>query len=178
MKFYHGSAIAGIRSLIPHESNHGKPYVYLTKNPTLALLYSHNPMTRPNGFFTYCWDSNWNLRYDEYFPDALKELYRGKQGYVYQCEGEFKALEHSPWIYVSETPVAVTGVDFYSDLYTELLKREASGEIQICRYSDASEEKRAGISKLMRREIEKYDMQNNRDAEYAQFVHRYFPELL
>lgn len=51
MLLYHGSAVTGLTTLTPRQSNHERPYVYLTDSATLALLYAHNPIARPGGFF-------------------------------------------------------------------------------------------------------------------------------
>ncbi len=80
MKLYHGSATQGIATLLPGQSNHDKAYVYLTDNEHLAVMYAYNPLTPPNGFFTYRFSSDGRLHYDEYFPCALEMIYGGRKG--------------------------------------------------------------------------------------------------
>ena len=40
MLLYHGSSVSGLTQLKPFLSEHQKPYVYLSSNPVVALLYA------------------------------------------------------------------------------------------------------------------------------------------
>lgn len=167
MKLFHGSMTGGIQDLNPALSNHGRPYVYLTDSEALAVVYSHNPMTRPNGWFTYCWRSG-KLHYDEYFPNALEEIYRGHSGYIYTCQGDFPAMEKMPWVYLSEVPVPVIGERHIPDVCEELLRLEREGELVINRYETMSDRFKAHVIDLAR-------PKENDDEEYRRFVRKYFP---
>lgn len=167
MKLYHGSMTAGIRELQPALSNHGKPYVYLTDNEALSVIYSYNPMTRPNGWFTYCWREG-RLHYDEYFPNALEEIYRGHPGYVYTCEGDFPNMEKMPWVYLSEEAVSVLTERYIPDVYEELLRLSEAGDMVINRYEKISDRFKAHILELVR-------PKETDDENYRSFVRKYFP---
>lgn len=174
MKLYHGSATGGITVLRPGLSNHGKPYVYLTDNSALAVIYAHNPVK--GGYFPYFFDKEGRLCYEEYFHDALS-LYKGFGGYVYTAQAEgLPQLEKMPWVYLSDSPVPVSGCRFIPDLYGELLKLEEAGELFITRYEDLTPQKLAGIEAMLRRESEREDLKNRQD-EYAQFFKSHFPFL-
>lgn len=43
MHFYHGSPIGGLNELKPFLSEHGKPYIYFSSSPIVALLYAVKP---------------------------------------------------------------------------------------------------------------------------------------
>lgn len=62
---YHGSSIDNIEELIPQLSYHNNKYVYLTDNYCLSIIYSFNPLPRPEGFFTYRFGKDGKLNYDE-----------------------------------------------------------------------------------------------------------------
>lgn len=79
----------------------------MSHSSVLAAVYAHNPLTRPNGFFTYWRDTDGMLYHDEYFENQLEEIYSGKTGYIYECEGKFMTMEKMPWVYLSEQPVSV-----------------------------------------------------------------------
>lgn len=177
MKLYHGSATPGIATLLPNQSNHDKAYVYLTDNETLALLYAHNPMTPPNGFFTYRFSSDGRLHYDEYFDHALETLYTGRRGTVYICECQAKALEKMPWVYISETPVSVVERRDISDLYKELLSRESQGDLIVHRYHTLPDAFKASINQMMRRELTDIREKNPGNEEYRAFIEAHFPHL-
>lgn len=44
MHFYHGSPIGGLDELKPFLSEHGKPYIYFSSSPIVALLYAVKPV--------------------------------------------------------------------------------------------------------------------------------------
>ena len=137
MKLYHGSSLGGIEKLRPGLSNHDKPYVYLTHSPILAALYAHNPLTRPNGFFSYWWGKDGILRYDEYFENQLEAIYSGQCGFVYECTGEYPQLEKMPWVYLSEAEVPVIDCVEIRDLYAQLLQYEKEGLLIVRRWHSA-----------------------------------------
>ena len=177
MMLYHGSATPGLTRLIPFQSNHDRPYVYLTHSPALAALYAHNPMTRPNGWFTYRWDREGRLHYDEYFPGQLAALYQGQTGCVYAAEAELPAMEKMPWIYLSEIPVQVTACQDIPDLMAHLLLLETRGELIVHRYETLSDAARENFRRIVRREIDKNALREHPESEYAMFLHRYMPEV-
>lgn len=70
MKLSHGSPVPNLTVLRPSLSKHSRPLVYLTDIPELAAIYTHNPLTPPNYFFSY-YVRDGALHYDEYFPGQL-----------------------------------------------------------------------------------------------------------
>lgn len=175
MILYHGSATPDITTLRPFLSNHGKPYVYLTDCPALAVIYAHSPVE--GGYFPYFFDKEGQLCYEEYFPNAL-DLYKGFGGYVYTAEAEaLNQLEKMPWVYLSQEPVAVTGCRFIPDLYEELLALDEAGSLKLVRFGELTEKKLQGIYGMLRRNAETLGLKN-RDDEYARFFKAHFPFLL
>lgn len=181
MKLYHGSNIGNIETLNPVLSNHGKPLVYLTDNKVLATLYAHNPIARPGGFFTYRFDKEGNLHYDEYFLNQLEVMYGGIGGYVYTIDANEESLhklEKMSWVYTSEDGVKVDSVEYVNDIYRCMLEYEEQGLIIIHRYSDMDNETREKWLNVVRRDIEDKELCDNMDSSYAQFLHKHFPDLI
>lgn len=176
MTVYHGSSTGGIETLRPFVSNHGDPYVYLTHSEVLAAIYAHNPLTRPGGWFTYCWAKDGRLFYDEYFENQLEEIYSGRSGYVYACEGDFPTMEKMPWVSLSTEPVPVTTCRFIPDLYAQLLQYEREGRLVIRRWQDWRPDQKAGILKIVENSLSKERPADN-DAQYLAYVYAHFPEL-
>ncbi len=174
MKLYHGSGTAGIARLRPFASNHEKPYAYLTDSEVLAAVYAHNPLTRPNGFFTYWWRKDGVLCYDEYFNDQLREIYAGQRGYVYECEGELPRLERMPWVYLSEGEVPVRNCIEIPDLYEQLLRYEREGRLIVQRWGDVSQQQRQIWENVVRRSLRQTDLSTPAGQEYAAYVHAHF----
>ena len=178
MILYHGSFVSGIDILRPFASNHDRPYVYLTHSRVLATIYAHNPMTRPNGFFTYWWDKDGCLCYDEYFENQLEEIYAGQTGYVYECEGEFPQLEKMPWVYLTEGHVRVKSCTEIPDIYAALLRYEQEGLLKVRRWGDISPKQREIWENVVRRSLESTDRNSPVGMEYERFVKAHFANIL
>lgn len=177
MNLYHGSGVPGIERLRPFSSNHGKPYVYLTHSPILAALYAHNPLTRPNGFFTYWWGKDGMLRYDEYFENQMETIYTGQRGFVYECRGAYPQLEKMPWVYLSEGEIAVTDCVEIPDLCDQLLQYERDGLLIVRRWRNASEKQREIWENVVRRSLAQTDLSTPTGQEYAAYIRKHFPKL-
>lgn len=174
MNLYHGSGTPDLTLLKPFVSNHSKSYVYLSNSATLALLYAHNPIKRPGGFFTYWFDKERTLHYDEYFPDQTRLLYAGQAGWVYTVDTEdLPQLDTMPWVYLSEAPVAVAHAKYIPDLYIALLQAEATGQLCIHRYDDIPEARRATHQQIVRNSLKEHD-----EDDYRRFVRQYMPQAL
>lgn len=177
MILYHGSSTAGIDKLLPFTSNDQKPYVYLTHSEVLAAIYSHNPLTRPNGYFTYWWGKDGKLYYDEYFENQTKEIYSGQKGFVYECAGDYPRMDKMPWVYLSEEPVQVVKCTEIPDIYEKLLCYEREGLLTINRWHEASEKQREIWVNVVRRSLEKKDLSTPLAQEYYYFVKKHFNEI-
>ena len=178
MFLYHGSYVPGIQDLRPFASNHDKPYVYLTHSKVLATVYAHNPMTRPNGFFTYWWNRDGILCYDEYFENQMENIYAGQKGYVYVCQGSYPQLDKMPWVYLSEQSVPVEECLEITDIYTQLLQYEQEGLLIVRRWKDASEQQRTIWKKVVQRSLNSVDRESIAGMEYVQYVKAHFPDLV
>lgn len=177
MTYYHGSSIGGIESLRPFVSNHEKSYVYLTHSQVLAAIYAHNPMARPNGWFTYYWGKDGQLHYEEYFDNQTEEIYAGQAGFVYACEGEFETLEKMPWVFLSENKVPVHSCILIPDLYAQLLQYEQEGKLVIHRWKDQSPELKAIHERVLKNSLDSPRPDPAVDKEYRDYVSAHFPSL-
>lgn len=173
MLLYHGSPIKGLTELRPFPSNHDQPYVYLTPCPTLALLYAHNPIERPGGFFPYYFSKDGQLHYDEYFPNQLRVMYQGHSGCIYAAdEDAFPTLEKMPWVYLANRPVTVTACRFIPDLYGALLDAEQDGRLILHRY-----ESLPGPQQEIHRRIVRQSLEGHDEDAYVRFIREHMPEV-
>lgn len=177
MILYHGSSFAGIESLRPFASNHEKPYVYLTQSQVLATVYAHNPLTRPNGFFSYWWRKDGVLCYDEYFENQLEEIYSGQQGFVYVCEGDFPHLEKMPWVYLAEENVPVQRRIDVPDIYQQLLQYETDGLLKVQRWHEVSDRQKEIWENVVRNSLTHIDLASPDGAEYYAYVKAHFKNI-
>lgn len=86
MTFYHGSPVGGLNELKPFLSEHGKPYIYFAADPLIALLYAVKPVPKPFSYYPCGFDKDGTIHYSEYYQNAFSDIYKCKQGYLYECD--------------------------------------------------------------------------------------------
>ena len=130
---YHASPRSGLKTLLPHASTHGTPYVYALENPVTALLFGAKQddfdfdiSTDAAGIPTLC----------ECYPGALETVYQGKSCSLYQAPEAGFLRSQTGWAdeLVSPRPVPVLSETPIPDLYARLLSAEASGALILRRY--------------------------------------------
>ena len=149
--YYHASPIKGIKVLQPRISNHNIPLVYLSTKRENTLVYLSNAVEKfckEKGFQhegiwskwgPYGFDSQGILQYDEYYPNALEEIYGGVGGYIYSCEKVEEDANFElkiPDAIVSRKEVSVVLCEIIDNAMTEILRAEKAGQIKIVRYKD------------------------------------------
>jgi hypothetical protein len=136
MAYYHCSPTAGLTVLEPRKPvSFEKPArVYMTTLLPMALMYSIR-----NYEYTYGYTKEGQIYLDEYFPDALELLYRGKSASLYICRPESVHTTRIPNEAVSDSPVAVVEEIFIPDVLEALLEQERMGNLPIRRYAQLSE---------------------------------------
>lgn len=185
MKFYHGSPIAGIKTLQPHVSNHGEAWVYLSSKPENTLVYLSNAIEKyhkDNGLHyeghfykwaSYGFNKEGILVVEEYYPHATEETYKGISGYIYCAHNveDYITQKDIPYAAVSSKPIQVTSVEYIPDAYEELLKLEQQGRIIIRRYEEHSSAKKAWIEKVIGEEFaQKQDKEDYINFLEAKFI--------
>lgn len=97
-KLYHGSKKGGLTILKPCLSSHNKELVYLTTNEAVACIYTVNAVEslyKSKGlshgapfspWYPYGFDKDKTPLLEEYYPNATRLTYEGRQGYIYLCE--------------------------------------------------------------------------------------------
>lgn len=165
MPYYHCSPVAGLVILEPRKpASFDKPAaVYLTMLLPMALMYGVR-----NYEYTYGYTREGQIYLDEYFPDALEELYRGKSASLYICAPETVETTRIPNEAVSEREVPVLEEIHIPDVCEALLEQERLGTLVIHRYGEISEKQLAWIRKVEKETILKQNLlrQNTTMAEY------------
>lgn len=179
MTYYHGSPIGGIDELKPFLSEHGKPYIYFATNPLVALLYAVKPVPKPFSFYPYGFDKNGNVIYSEYFENAFYELYKGKSGYLYECNN-LKNTEKPTQIncaYTCTDAIKVDRVTEISDLYAFYKEQEEKGLFEVKKRAEISEREINFVLDELRKDIEKYDLKNSPQNPMCIFIKTHFPSV-
>ena len=173
MILFHGSPVGKIKKLIPNISNHNSPYVYFSSNRSVALFYTVRKNWYPYGFV----GSEKSLQYTECYPDGLKDIYQGRRGYIYECSGEglFENPTNIFCAFVSRHEIAPQKEETIEDVYEEILKLEAVGEIKVKRFFELSEKEKSSNSKMILEEIIKGELVFKK-SDYSEFIRTKFPK--
>ena len=136
MAYYHCSPTPGLTLLEPRKpKSFDKPArVYLTTLLPMALMY-----TVQNYEYTYGYTKEGQIYLDEYFPNALELLYRGKSASLYLCDPEKTETTQIPNEAISETAVPVIRETFIQDACEALLEQERLGALVIRRYDELTD---------------------------------------
>lgn len=138
MPYYHCSPTAGLTVLEPRKpKSFEKPArVYMTTLLPMALMYAVQ-----NYEYSYGYTKEGQIYFDEYFPNALEILYRGKSASLYLCDPQSTESTQIPNEAVAESAVPVTSETYIPDAYEALLEQERLGALVIYRYHELSERK-------------------------------------
>lgn len=136
MTYYHCSPTSGMTILEPQKPEFfAKPAaVYLTSLLPMALLYGVR-----NYEYSYGYTREKQIYFDEYFPNALEILYRGKSASLYLCNPQTVRSTQIPNEVVSDTPVEVMREVPIPDVCEALLAQERMGTLIIRRYHTLSQ---------------------------------------
>ena len=182
--FFHASQVGGLCVLKPHVSNHERPLLYLSAKRENVPVYLSNAVEkycRETGFAhngkwhtwaSYGFDTDGILRLDEYYPDAVRDTYKGISGYIYSAEVDVQtAIDIGiPDAVAVAQPVSVSDVEYIEDAYCELLKAEREGLIRIRRYEQHSKQMMSWIETTIRKEY----MQAETAPDYRHFLRAKF----
>ncbi|MBR4291534.1 MAG: hypothetical protein IKT52_12995 [Oscillospiraceae bacterium] len=172
MTYYHCSPVSGIRVLEPGSPKlFDKPArVYMTTLLPMTLMYGVR-----NYEYTYGYTKEKEIYLDEYFPDELEVLYKGKSASLYICQPESVEPTRIPNEAVSERPVPVLEEIFIPDVYEALLEQERLGALKIYRYHEQPEKMLAWIRKAETEAILEKNMLCN-PGPMADYYRTHYPD--
>ena len=172
MAYYHCSPTAGLTVLQPRKPvSFEKPArVYMTTLLPMALMYSIR-----NYEYTYGYTKEGQIYLEEYFPNALEILYRGKSASLYLCKPESTESTPIPNEAISEIPVPVIRETHIPDALEALLEQERLGNLVIRRYYALSERKLEWIRKVEADGIRKSNLLHT-PGPMADYYREHYPE--
>ena len=172
MKYYHCSPVCGLKVLQPGKpANFEKPAgVYLTTLLPMALMYGVK-----NYEYTYGYTREGQIYLEEYFPDALEILYRGKSASLYLCAPEAAESTRIPNERVSARPVTVLEEISIPDVCEALLEQERLGTLMIRRYEELSPKMLAWIRREEAGEIRKRGLLEQ-GGPMADYIKSHYPD--
>lgn len=149
--YFHASQIDKIKTLEPRISNHNMPLIYFSDKRENVLVYLSNAVEKvcKEGHFifegswykwaSYGFEKDGRLRFEEYYPNALEDTYKGVKGYIYSCKQitPYQKIDIKiPNTFISAQKAAVDNCEFISDAYSEIVHAETNGLITILRYNE------------------------------------------
>lgn len=172
MPYYHCSPTAGLTVLEPRKpaAFEKTAKVYLTTLLPMALLYSVR-----NWEYSYGYTEEGQLYFDEYFPNALEILYRGKQASLYLCAPECAEPTSIPNEAISERSVPVLSETILPDACEAILEQERLGTLVIHRYQELSEKMRNWIRNEEANDIRNGDLLHT-PGPRAAYYREHYPE--
>ena len=172
MAYYHCSPTLGLTVLEPRKpQSFEKPKsVYMTTSLPMALMYGVR-----NFEYTYGYTREGQIYYEEYFPNALEVLYRGKRASLYLCAPEEVTTTRIPNEALSDTPVPVICETVIEDVCEALLEQERLGTLVIHRYQELSPRMLAWIRKAEADTIRKHDLLRT-SGPMAEYMKAHYPE--
>ena len=168
---YHGSVVDGLTTIWAKSKSHvsGEPVAYFTLDRVYALVCCRK---RTENFVTMGPDKNGKQHYYERFPDQLKVMYAGRDGYLYTPVSEEGLVRTKGNSFESVMDVPVTLFEHVTDVYAEVLKEERAGNVIVHRYADIDlEEQRQMILSI------REGWKRGEFAEYSDFVYEHFSPL-
>lgn len=172
MTYYHCSPTAGLTVLEPRKPDaFDKPArVYMTTLLPMALMYGVR-----NYEYTYGYTKEGQIYLDEYFPNALEELYRGKSASLYLCAPASAERTRIPNEVVSDQPVTVLDEIVIPDVCEALLEQERLGTLVIRRYGELTPKMLDWIRRVEADTIREKDLLRS-DGPMAAYYKRHYPE--
>ncbi len=167
---YHGSILGGLDTILANAKSHtdGGQVAYFTTDRVYALVCCRS---REENFVTMG-PKDGIQHYFERFPDQLKVMYSGKEGFIYApiSTETLKNTRGNSWESPLDVPVFL--LEHVMDVYTEILKEKAAGRVIIHRYDE--------IDRAEQTEHANYVRDHLNDpvfAEYREFLYRHFSPL-
>ncbi len=178
MLLYHGSSIGNLTELNPFLSEHQKPYVYLTENPVIALLYTVKPVPKPFSFYPYGFNGD-KVVYSEYYKNCFKDLYKGKTGFLYECENveNVKNPTLIKDVYASESIVKISRCKKIDDVYAALMEYKENNMFGVKSFGEISEKELNFAYDEMRKNIMEHNLKACPNNPMRQFIISHFPHI-
>ena len=136
----------------------------------MALMYGIR-----NFEYTYGYTREGQIYYEEYFPDALSILYKGKSASIYVCAPEAVEFTQIPNEVVTASEVSVKEEIFIPDVYEAILEQERMGALIIRKYEQLNPRMLAWIRRAEKEEVLKRNLLN-RDGPMAEYMKLHYPD--
>lgn len=180
MILYHGSNTGNLKVLEPRVADHDRAYAYLTTVQIVAAFYLINAVERPYYWFPYGFDSDGGVHYQEWYPNALREVSEGRKGFIYTVEADEKdllPLKNISCARLGTEPMKVVDCLKIDNCYQWLLEQEKLGAFKLRRFEDKTETQLNSFHINLKNYLAEKNMIITPDCSYARFVRLKFPKV-
>ncbi len=176
---YHGSVTPGITALEARSRLHStdKMVVYLTDSIPYALFYIWDSVHNgSSGKYVTGGFRDGHAFYEEQFPDQLRTFYQGVSGYLYRIQRTeaAQAMKNRNGLFWQEDNAAVADMLYIPDVYAELLKYEAAGQLKVLRFNEQTDARKAELTGMIATAIRQSNFFAD-NTEQQQFMQKHFP---
>lgn len=171
--YYHCSPIHRLKILEPQKPRNfdKSAQVYMTTLLPMALMYGVR-----NFEYTYGFTKNGQIYFEEYYPDALRLLYEGKNASLYECAPSITEATRIPNEIISPQPVQVLKEIYIPDVLQALLQQQQLGTLIIHRYEELSPSVKAWIFQAELQEIRDRNLLHT-PGPMAEYMKRCYPAV-
>ncbi|MBQ6116578.1 MAG: hypothetical protein IJL08_04545 [Oscillospiraceae bacterium] len=169
--FYHGSIISGLNIILANAISHvdGSKVAYFTTDRVYALVCCRS---RRENFVTMGPDRNGIQHYFERFPDQLKTMYEGKEGFLYQPVSTVVLTNTKGHTWESSVNVPVILAEYIPNVYAEILREEVAGNVIVHRYAEIDPDEQKMHANYVRDHLD-----DPLFTEYRDFLLQHFSSL-
>lgn len=174
MTLYHCSPTPGLTVLEPSVTKYfGKPkQVCLTASLPMALMYGVKHFE-----YAYGYTRAGQIYYEEYWPNALEEIYRGRSASLYLCaRREDMGPTAIPNEFVTGSAVPVEEERPIPDVLAALLEQERLGALKIVRWDEMGEKQRRRVVRAEADAIREKGLTDRLDDPFARYMREKYPE--
>ena len=120
-----------------------------------------------------------NTEKPEYYQDAFSDIYKGKQGYLYECDHISSAGNPTQinGVFVCENTVKVNHVTMIPDLYDRLMEYQQQGLFRIRSIDTISDKEMQYVHNDLKQTIQKHNLKQFPDNSMSRFIREHFPEV-
>ena len=168
--FYHGTIFGGLDVILANAKSHvdGSNVAYFTTDRVYALVCCRS---RQENFVTMG-PKDGVQHYFERFPDQLKLMYDGREGFLYRpvSSANLKNTKGHTWESAVDVPVVLQ--EHIPNVYPEILSEESAGNVVIHRYAEIDPAEQKLHANYLRDHLD-----DPLFAEYRDFLYRHFSPL-
>jgi RimJ/RimL family protein N-acetyltransferase len=167
--FFHGSVVGGLNRILANARSHadGSKVAYFTTDRVYALVCCRS---KEENFVTMG-PRDGVQNYFERFPDQLKTMYEGKEGFIYQPVSSVNLKNTKGHTWESSVDVPVVLAEHIPNVYAEILREEAAGNVVIHRYAEIDPAEQKLHANYIKAHI------NDEGKEMEQFYSSHFSSL-